>query len=261
MNKIKQNKILLLTIAITSGIVIFGVSTYAVGYVPLEPSVAGEGFNGDYGSYFQRIYQLGIAITGILAVLFIVIGGFEYMLSESVFDKGAGRDKITAAIGGLILALASWMILNTINPDLVKFDLSLPETTVTGGSTNNIINSSGVTYKWCRNVVFGEPTECFSSQEDCTGTTVVGSISTHGTCTRKIDTTAENIKPVGQVDIGAESGACTLSSCVSEQNAYYSKAYNDCPTGTTGDTCRATINSNKNKIPETCTEIIKSCSN
>jgi len=109
------------------GSVILGVSTYAAGYIPLEPSVSGNEVSGNMGEYLNRIYKLGIAITGILAVLFIVIGGFQYMLSESVFDKGAGRDKITAALGGLILALASWMILNTINPDLIKFNLKLPD--------------------------------------------------------------------------------------------------------------------------------------
>ena len=130
MNKIKLANIISFGITIIVGVVVFGISTQAAGYVPLEPSVAGEDFGGDYGGYFQRIYQLGIAIAGVLAVLFLVIGGFKYMLSESMFDKGDAKKQIGAAIGGLILALASWMILNTINPDLVKFDLSLPQGTV-----------------------------------------------------------------------------------------------------------------------------------
>ncbi|MFC1775292.1 pilin [Patescibacteria group bacterium] len=146
MNKIKLANIISFGITIIVGVVVFGISTQAAGYVPLEPSVAGEDFGGDYGGYFQRIYQLGIAIAGVLAVLFLVIGGFEYMLSESLFAKGAGKDKMQAALGGLILALASWMILNTINPYLVKFDLSLPEAEVQQSSdTRSTAVSGGLT--------------------------------------------------------------------------------------------------------------------
>ncbi len=141
MKKTNLTNILSFGVIVILGVIILGVSTQA-GYVPLEPSVAGDSFNGNYGNYFERIYQLGIAIAGVLAVLFIVIGGFRYMLSESFFDKSSAKNQITAAIGGLILALASWMILNTINPDLVRFDLSLPESTVRGSGSNTLVSKN-----------------------------------------------------------------------------------------------------------------------
>ena len=126
MNKSKPTNIILLVSVAILGVVVFGVSAHA-GYVPLEPSVTGGEVGGNMGAYLNRIYKLGIAIAGILAVLYIVVGGFQYMLSESLFEKGAGKERIKAALGGLILALVSWIVLNTINPDLVKFNIRLPD--------------------------------------------------------------------------------------------------------------------------------------
>ncbi len=66
-----------------------------------------------------------ILITGaaVLSVLFIAIGGFEIMSRDSPFHISEGRDRIQHAIIGLLIILGSFIILNTINPDLVTFDI------------------------------------------------------------------------------------------------------------------------------------------
>lgn len=72
-------------------------------------------------SYLSSIYTLGVGLAGVLAVLMIVIGGIQYIgsgMSPSAKEDAKGR--ITNAILGLLLALASWLILNTINPNLVS---------------------------------------------------------------------------------------------------------------------------------------------
>ena len=98
-------------------------------YVPLAPLPGQTTDNGgvvSLGGYFSNMYTFIISIAGVLAVLMIVISGIEYMTPTSS-AKESGKNRALAAILGLLLALASYLILQTINPALVggpKFDLS-----------------------------------------------------------------------------------------------------------------------------------------
>lgn len=86
---------------------------------PLPNVTAGDANN--FGSYLSKIYILGIGLAGVLAVLVIVIGGIQYIGSGmSPSGKTDAKEKITNAILGLLLALISWLILNTIDPNLVS---------------------------------------------------------------------------------------------------------------------------------------------
>ena len=80
-----------------------------------------------------------IGIAAVLAVVMIVMGGIEYMTSELIGNKEAGKDKIRNAIFGLLLALGAWTILNQINPDILKSDLNtLTTQTVTVDLQENV---------------------------------------------------------------------------------------------------------------------------
>jgi hypothetical protein len=83
----------------------------------------GEG-GGDLGKYLNVMIKLFIGICAVLAVIMIVIGGLEYMTNELVSEKADGKNKIKAAVFGLILALGAWTLLYTINPDLLDTSLS-----------------------------------------------------------------------------------------------------------------------------------------
>jgi hypothetical protein len=71
------------------------------------------------GDYFNTIFLLAIGLCGALAVVMIVIGGVQYMGDESIFGKTEAKSKITSAIFGLLIALGSYALLNTVNPDLL----------------------------------------------------------------------------------------------------------------------------------------------
>lgn len=72
-------------------------------------------------TYFKYIYQIGLGIVGIAALTMIVMGGAMYMTSAgNASQKSEAKNRITSAILGLILALSAYLILYTINPDLVK---------------------------------------------------------------------------------------------------------------------------------------------
>lgn len=81
--------------------------------------------------YLNLMIKLFIGICAVLAVIMIVMGGIEYMTSELVSSKAAGKERILHAIFGLLLALGAWTLLNTINPDLLDSSLkSLADVTV-----------------------------------------------------------------------------------------------------------------------------------
>lgn len=76
-----------------------------------NPSVTG---------YLSNLYSFLISAVGIVAMGAIVIGGARYL--TSVGNPSAIEDAkhtIYSAIYGLILALVSWVIINTINPDIL----------------------------------------------------------------------------------------------------------------------------------------------
>jgi len=109
----------------------------------------------DTGKYFEAIFNFVLAAAAILAVIMIVIGGLKHIGAagnpNTIKDA---KDQIYWAILGLILALSSWMILNTINPDLLKLDFTVPAKIQSGdgfgggssgggGASGGIINDTG----------------------------------------------------------------------------------------------------------------------
>ena len=103
-------------------------------YTLLEPlpCITGTGNNCTAGSsvtsiniqtYIVYIFKLMIALAVFAAVVMCIIGGFQYMLSESVLKKQDAKDTIKNAVLGLTGALLSWLILYTINPNLVNVSL------------------------------------------------------------------------------------------------------------------------------------------
>ncbi|MFA5778018.1 MAG: NlpC/P60 family protein [Candidatus Paceibacterota bacterium] len=79
---------------------------------------------GNLGAYLNVMIKLFIGICAVLAVIMIVMGGIEYMTSELISSKEHGKERIRNAILGLLLALGAYTLLFTINPDLLKTDLS-----------------------------------------------------------------------------------------------------------------------------------------
>lgn len=74
--------------------------------------------------YLAGMFKLAIGLAGLFAVVMITLGGIEYMTSESIGGKASGKEKINQALIGLLLAIASWLILNTINPATLKFQFN-----------------------------------------------------------------------------------------------------------------------------------------
>jgi hypothetical protein len=92
----------------------------------LQPDIVnGQEQEVSLGHYLSLLFGTLIALAGGIAVLLIVVGGLQYILSEVPGVKSSGKERISNALVGLILALSAWLILNTINPDLINFKLDL----------------------------------------------------------------------------------------------------------------------------------------
>ena len=73
----------------------------------------------EIGDVLSRLYVFGVGLVAIVAMIMLVIGGVQYMVAGDK-DPGPAKERIRNAIWGLILALCSYLILYTINPDLTK---------------------------------------------------------------------------------------------------------------------------------------------
>ncbi len=74
----------------------------------------------------------------------LTISGIRYMVSDIVTSKEAAKKRITACLYGLVLIAASYLILNTINPQLVTFNLNPGTASITAPTPINN-SSSGPT--------------------------------------------------------------------------------------------------------------------
>jgi len=111
-------------------------------YTLLEPSLVGGQTSVDAGDYLTTLYKYGIGVAGALAVIVFAIGGIHYMFPG---HEGKGKTFMTNAVSGIVLALAAYLILNTINPDLRKMSVTLQGGTVsaTPAPVSTQVSSSG----------------------------------------------------------------------------------------------------------------------
>ena len=113
------------------------------------PTQDGETLNTDVTlkEYLTWAYKFVLALTGFLAVMMIVIGGVEWVISgASESMRSEAKKHINGAITGLIIALVAYLVLYTINPSLVDFESNWffkPRNTQT---QNN--NTGGYTGSW-----------------------------------------------------------------------------------------------------------------
>jgi len=97
-------------------------------YTLLEPGVFKETTKvKDFNDYANLIFGVLLSASVALAILMIVIGGFEYVTSASGLGKSNGKSKIVDALTGLAIILLSYMVLYTINPCLVKWNFTVTE--------------------------------------------------------------------------------------------------------------------------------------
>jgi hypothetical protein len=64
-----------------------------------------------------------LAVAVVLAIFGVIRGGYVYLTSgDNANNKGRAKRILQASVGGLLLALGGWLILKTINPEILKFN-------------------------------------------------------------------------------------------------------------------------------------------
>src|SRR3989344_5264779 len=92
-------------------------------YAPLAPLPAANGQLQNTvtpSGYVLNLIKIGIGVASGLAVLAIAYSGIKYMMSDVVTNKSDAVQGIKNALLGLLLAISSYLILYTINPDLTR---------------------------------------------------------------------------------------------------------------------------------------------
>lgn len=64
--------------------------------------------------FITSLIQLLLSIAGLVAVLFVVVGGFKYTVGGLTEDKESGKKFIQNALIGLVVALSAWIVINFI---------------------------------------------------------------------------------------------------------------------------------------------------
>lgn len=115
------------------------------------------GTNAGVLGILNRLFTITLIVVVALAVVFMIIGGAKYATGDTIQGKQNGRQTLTNAIIGLLFALLSWLLLNVINPDLIRFNLYLPNvgkvltttTTLSNGDDNSSTGSTVISGTGC----------------------------------------------------------------------------------------------------------------
>jgi len=105
--------------------------------VPLPPAPGGATLSTDsIDSLFTYVYNFALGLGGLLAFFRLVYAGILWGSEGSgIAQKANAMDVIKNSIFGLLLLLFSWVILNTINPQILNLNLSVSKTDTTRTKT------------------------------------------------------------------------------------------------------------------------------
>ena len=122
--------------------VCFATPLFAAGeYTPLVgiPGISGTPSLPDY---INKVYLLTIAVGVFIAILRIAYAGVKYSMSGVVTDKASAKNDIKGVLIGLAILLLPALVLNTINPDLLRLNF-LDGLTKLDTSAGSITNPGG----------------------------------------------------------------------------------------------------------------------
>lgn len=109
-------------------LILFGVSSVVSNALALELewplSPIGTKLEDDskFPQLVKYLYEWGISLGGLAAFISLVMAGFQYLTSAGDAGKmSEAKNQINSAVLGLVLLLSSFLILETINPQLTIF--------------------------------------------------------------------------------------------------------------------------------------------
>ena len=90
-------------------------------------STAASGETG-IGGFINFMIEIGIGVAGVLGIVMLTVYGFQYAAEDkNVMTFESLKTKITGVVLGLLLLLGIFIILRTINPDLLIINPDIAE--------------------------------------------------------------------------------------------------------------------------------------
>ena len=103
---------------------------------PPNPQVPTEGLPTDLGSLIETIFQWSISLVGIAVFASFFYAGLEWFFARgNSVTIGKAKTRMNNALLGALLLFSAYIILYTINPDLVEGRFTLPGI---GGTTQGV---------------------------------------------------------------------------------------------------------------------------
>ncbi len=128
------------------------------------PSISGQPSpNQGLPEYINYLFIFGLGLVAILALTQMMIGGLTYILAAgNVAKTEDAKDTIQQALLGMGLLLASYLLLRTINPDLVNLRAPNLGPSQFKGLTSGAISVA----EWQKQVGINDPADIAAINED-----------------------------------------------------------------------------------------------
>ncbi len=100
--------------------------------------------------YMKGLFVAVIGFAIILAVVELVVGGIEYVAAAVPSAKEDAKKRIGGAVGGLLLILIAWILLQALNPKLLSVGLNLRKLAVVGSTdVSSGTGAEPTVTQWC----------------------------------------------------------------------------------------------------------------
>lgn len=125
MKKIASAALLSILVLIGSAPLAFAQAVQPLQYKALEPlpGLTETGCPSQLIPLLSGLLLLFIVIGGMLAVARFSIGGVIFMTSDVAGNRAKAKSQMWASVWGLLLLISSVLILNTINPNILSFNI------------------------------------------------------------------------------------------------------------------------------------------
>jgi hypothetical protein len=90
----------------------------------------------DINTLISFIFRVLVGLTAVAMVIRLMLVGYNYMTTDTPFQKASAKSDLMASLAGLVLALSAWLILNTINPKLIENSFTVSGVSVSGTQDN-----------------------------------------------------------------------------------------------------------------------------
>lgn len=122
------------------------------------------------GQYLRVVYIFFVWIVGLLGVVMIIYGGIRWVAAAGNPSRiSSARETVQNAVAGVVLALLSVVLLNTINPNLTNFT-SLSLQSVSACDLNfisDVVKEAGPMISQCSAKVASGPDDIYCTKAGC----------------------------------------------------------------------------------------------